>query len=102
VTFTGIFPAACSGRWPHVHFEAYPSLAAATTASGKLRTSQLAFPEVACKQVCATDGYSQSVQNMTQSSLETDMVFSDGYSLQLATVTGNVTDGMTATLNVPV
>ena len=49
----------------------------------------------------ATDGYSQSVQNMAQSSLETDMVFSDGYSLQLATVTGNVTDGMTATLNIP-
>jgi protocatechuate 3,4-dioxygenase beta subunit len=102
VTFTSIFPAAYSGRWPHVHFEVYPSLDAATTASGKLRTSQLAFPEDACKQVYATDGYSQSVQNMAQSSLETDMVFSDGYSLQLATVTGNVTDGMTATLNIPV
>jgi protocatechuate 3,4-dioxygenase beta subunit len=102
VTFTSIFPAAYSGRWPHVHFEVYPSLDAATTASGKLRTSQLAFPEDACKQVYATDGYSQSAQNMAQSSLETDMVFSDGYSLQLATVTGNVTDGMTATLNIPV
>jgi hypothetical protein len=30
------------------------------------------------------------------------MVFSDGYSLQLATVTGDVGDGLTATLNVPV
>jgi hypothetical protein len=30
------------------------------------------------------------------------MVFSDGYPLQLATVTGDVTNGMTATLNVPV
>jgi hypothetical protein len=25
VTFTSIFPAACSGRWPHVHFEVYPA-----------------------------------------------------------------------------
>ena len=30
------------------------------------------------------------------------MLFSDGYSLQLAKVTGNTGDGMTATLNVPV
>jgi hypothetical protein len=30
------------------------------------------------------------------------MVFSDGYSLQLAKVTGTVADGMTAALNVPV
>ena len=102
VTFTSVYPAAYSGRWPHLHFEVYPSLAAATTASGKLRTSQLALPEDACRQVYATDGYSQSLQNLAQTSLDTDMVFSDGYSLQLAKVTGNVTDGYTATLNVPV
>src|SRR4029453_1536909 len=30
VTFTSIFPACYSGRWPHIHFEVYPSLAAAT------------------------------------------------------------------------
>jgi protocatechuate 3,4-dioxygenase beta subunit len=102
VTFTSIFPAAYSGRWPHVHFEVYPSLEAATTASGKLRTSQMALPEAACRQVYATDGYSQSLQNLAQTSLETDMVFSDGYSLQLGTVTGSVADGMTATLNVAV
>jgi hypothetical protein len=39
---------------------------------------------------------------MAQTSLETDMVFSDGYSLQLGTVTGSVGDGLTAHLNVPV
>jgi protocatechuate 3,4-dioxygenase beta subunit len=102
VAFTSIYPAAYSGRWPHVHFEVYPSLEAATTASGKLRTSQLALPEATCRQVYATDGYSQSLQNLAQTSLETDMVFSDGYSLQLAKVTGSVAHGLTATLNVPV
>jgi protocatechuate 3,4-dioxygenase beta subunit len=102
VTFTSIYPAAYSGRWPHIHFEVYSSLAAATKATDKLRTSQLALPEAACKLVYATDGYGASVSNLAQTSLATDNVFSDGWSLQLATVTGDVTKGMTATLNVPV
>jgi protocatechuate 3,4-dioxygenase beta subunit len=102
VTFTSIYPAAYSGRWPHIHFEVYPSLAKATTASSKLRTSQLALPEDACQAVYATSGYEASVQNLAQSSLDSDNIFSDGYSLQLAKVTGSVTEGYTATLNVPV
>ena len=102
VTFTSIYPAAYSGRWPHIHFEVYPSLAKATTASGKLRTSQLALPEATNNLVYATSGYSSSARNMAQTSLGTDNVFRDGYSLQLATITGTVTGGMTATLNVPV
>ena len=45
VTFTTIFPACYSGRWPHIHFEVYPSLADATSGSGTIiKTSQLAFP----------------------------------------------------------
>ena len=43
--FTTVFPATYSGRWPHMHFEVYESLDAATAASDKLRTSQLAIPE---------------------------------------------------------
>jgi protocatechuate 3,4-dioxygenase beta subunit len=102
VTFTSIYPAAYSGRWPHIHFEVYPSLAEATTAASKLRTSQLALPEEVSNAVYATDGYESSVSNMTQTTLASDNVFSDGYSLQMAKVTGSVTDGYTATLNVPV
>lgn len=102
VRFTSVYPGAYSGRWPHIHFEVYPSLAKAATASGKLRTSQLALPQAACAAVYATDGYGQSASNLSRSSLEQDMVFSDGYSLQLATVTGAVGQGMTAALTVPV
>lgn len=102
VTFTSIYPGAYSGRWPHIHFEVYPSLDAATTASAKLRTSQIALPEEACKIVYATDEYTASARNMAQTSLDGDNVFSDGYSLQLATVTGTVEDGLTAALKVPV
>jgi protocatechuate 3,4-dioxygenase beta subunit len=66
VTFTSIYPAAYSGRWPHIHFEVYPSLADATRASGKLRTSQLALPEESSRLVYATDGYSASVANLAR------------------------------------
>ena len=102
VTFTSIFLAAYSGRWPHVHFEVYPSLAEATAAGSKLVTSQLALPQDACEAAYATAGYEQSVTNLAQTSLETDMVFSDGYSTQLGTVTGSVGQGMTVALNVGV
>jgi protocatechuate 3,4-dioxygenase beta subunit len=102
VTFTSIFPAAYSGRWPHIHFEVYPSLAKATTADSKLRTSQLALPEDVSNTVYATAGYEASVANMKQTSLASDNIFSDGYSLQLAKVTGSVSAGYAATLTVPV
>ncbi|MBD0293132.1 MAG: hypothetical protein ICV70_06115 [Jiangellaceae bacterium] len=102
LTFSTIFPGAYSGRWPHMHFEVYPSLSAATTASSKLRTSQLALPEDACRLVYATEGYERSLRNLEQTSLDSDNVFSDGYSLQLASVSGSVDGGMTATLTVPV
>jgi protocatechuate 3,4-dioxygenase beta subunit len=100
VTFQSIFPACYSGRWPHIHFEMYPSLASATDANNKIHTSQLAIPEDVCDTVYATDGYSQSIRNLSQTSLESDNVFRDGTTEQLATVTGNVTDGYLAMLTV--
>jgi protocatechuate 3,4-dioxygenase beta subunit len=102
VELTTIFPGCYAGRWPHVHFEVYESLAAATSVSNKLRTSQLAFPQDVCETVYATSGYEASVANLAGVSLDSDGIFSDGYSLQMATMKGSVTDGYTATLNVPV
>jgi protocatechuate 3,4-dioxygenase beta subunit len=98
VTFTSIFPACYAGRWPHIHFEMYPSLAAATNGANKVHTSQLALPQDVCDIVYATDGYSQSVNNLAQITLESDNVFSDGVEQQMASVTGNTTDGYLATL----
>lgn len=102
VTFTSIFPAAYSGRWPHVHFEVYRSLAEVTAAGSKLTTSQLALPEDVCRTVYATGGYETSVGTLARTTLRSDMVFSDGYDRQLATVTGDVSTGFTATLAVGV
>jgi protocatechuate 3,4-dioxygenase beta subunit len=101
-TFTSTFPGCYSGRWPHIHFEVYESLDAATSGGTKLKTSQLALPEATCTVVFATDGYTDSVSNLGQVTLATDNVFSDGWSSELATMKGTVADGYTATLNVPV
>ena len=102
VTFASIVPACYSGRWPHIHFEVYPSLASATTAANRIATSQIALPKATCDEVNATTGYATSVTNLSRVSLATDGSFSDGYSLELATVTGTVTGtvaaGLTATL----
>jgi protocatechuate 3,4-dioxygenase beta subunit len=101
--FTTVFPACYDGRWPHLHFEVYESPAKATSADNKLRTSQLALPPATCAEVYDNvEGYEASVDNFAQVSLDTDGIFSDGYSLQLPKVTGSVDDGYTVTLNVPV
>ena len=63
VTFKSVFPAAYAGRWPHIHFEVYESLEAATSGGSKLKTSQIALPKDACDLVYATEGYAQSVQS---------------------------------------
>jgi protocatechuate 3,4-dioxygenase beta subunit len=102
VTFTTIFPGCYSGRWPHIHFEVYPSLAVATSGSNDVKTSQLAMPAAACSQVYGVaSGYSASVANFAAASLATDNVFSDDSAAnQLATVTGDATNGFAATLTV--
>jgi protocatechuate 3,4-dioxygenase beta subunit len=102
VEFTTIFPGCYAGRWPHVHFEVYESLDAATSVTNKLRTSQLAFLEDVCQEVYATSGYESSVSNLSGVSLDSDGIFSDGYSLQMATMEGSAAGGLTATLNVPI
>ncbi|MGW0824111.1 intradiol ring-cleavage dioxygenase [Streptomyces sp. NPDC002845] len=102
VTFTSIFPGCYVGRWPHIHFEVYGSLDDATSGQAIVATSQLAFPKDACDAVYATDGYDSSVRNLSELSLETDNIFSDGYDQQLAAMEGDADQGYTATLTVPV
>ncbi len=103
-TFTSIFPGCYTGRWPHIHFEVYSSLANATGGDGPIvKTSQIALPEDASDAVYASDGYTKSVANMSQISLATDMVFSDdSAATELATVTGSVTAGYVAKLAIAI
>jgi protocatechuate 3,4-dioxygenase beta subunit len=102
-TFTSIFPACYSGRWPHIHFEVYDSVDHAIASGPIVRTSQIALPKETCQAVYATAGYEQSVVNLGQVSLSTDMVFrDDGAIHQLATMSGDATQGYTAALTVGV
>ena len=103
VTFTSIFPAAYSGRWPHIHFEVFESMNNATAAGQVLAVSQIALPQAACDDVYATPGYERSVTNMTRTTLKSDNVFgNDGGIYQLATMTGSAAAGYTAGLNVTI
>lgn len=88
--FTTIFPGWYSGRAPHIHVHIY-------NASGKsLLVTQIAFPVAVCDAVytTATQFYKKGKQD---TSLERDNVFGDGYSLEIATLAGNTTDGYALT-----
>ena len=102
VTFTTIFPGCYDGRMPHVHFEVYPTLAKATSAANRIKTSQFAFPNAIASEAYTSSGYSKSVSNLSRISFATDNVFSDGTTLQMADVTGTASQGYTATLTVGV
>lgn len=102
VSFTTIFPACYSGRWPHIHFEIYSSLSTATSGTNDIKTSQLALPASACYQVYGiASGYDASVSNFSAVSLASDGVFgNDSAAHQMAAVTGDVNNGFAASLTV--
>ncbi len=103
VTFRTIFPGAYSGRWPHIHFEVFESMDNATAAGQVLAVSQIALTDAACKDVYASAGYEASARNFPRTTLKSDNVFGeDGGIYQLATMTGSVSGGYTAGLNVTV
>lgn len=102
ISFTSIFPGCYAGRWPHAHFEVYSSIDDATAGSSAIKTSQLALPQADCEVVYADSRYGNSAQNLSRLSLDTDNVFSDGWTDQLATVSGSASGGYTASLLVRV
>lgn len=103
VQFTSVFPGCYDGRWPHIHFEVYSSLADATTSGPIVKTSQIALPKEACDAVYATSGYESSVANLASTSLARDMVFGDDGGIhQLASMSGDAGSGYTASLTIGV
>ena len=102
VTFTTIFPGCYAGRMPHIHFEVYPSLAKATSAANRVKTSQFTFPMATLNEAYSTTAYASSSRNLSSISYATDNVFSDGVSLQTASVTGDAVNGYVVTLTIGV
>ena len=81
--FTSIFPGWYSGRAPHIHVHIY-------NAAGKsLLVTQIAFPYDITNTVYTTGqayGYTKGAQDTRN---ERDNVFSDGFTTELATVSGS-------------
>lgn len=102
VTFQSIWPGCYDGRWPHIHFEVYPTLADALEASNRITTSQIALPQAECELVYVADGYDSSPGNLKKVSLSTDNVFSDGWDQELATATGSNDAGWKIALTITV
>lgn len=90
VTFTTIFPGWYNGRATHIHVHIFN--AAGTT----LKVTQIAFPEGTGTALAAVNGYSKGLTGYTTNAQ--DGIFSDGYSLELAAVSGNTTDGFVLTI----
>jgi protocatechuate 3,4-dioxygenase beta subunit len=49
VSFTSVFPACGSDRWPHINVEVFGSAGSAVAGENARLTSQIALPEAACK-----------------------------------------------------
>lgn len=91
VNFTSIFPGWYSGRATHIHVHVY------NAKGNSLLVTQIAFPadsDSAVVKVNATSGY-KGMNGYTYN--ESDNVFSDGYTNELCSLSGNTTDGYALT-----
>src|SRR5262245_20180176 len=93
VTFTTIYPGWYQGRATHIHVDVFVN-------GVNRKTTQIAFPEATSAAVYASGVYASKGRNPTTNA--SDMVFSDGTSQELATLTGSVSSGYTATLSIGV
>lgn len=82
-----------------MHFEVYPSLATATTASNAVLTSQLTFPAAMLAEAYATTEYATSRSNYARISLVSDNVFgNDSAATQISRASGSLSAGYSAQL----
>ncbi|WP_314853777.1 intradiol ring-cleavage dioxygenase [uncultured Microbacterium sp.] len=105
LTFQTIVPGCYQGRWTHIHFEIYPDAASATDVANVIATSQLAFPPEMLTGIYALDTYAGSAENLAGvgTQISDDSIFGDGdWSLQVPTISGDITSGYVATLAVAV
>lgn len=94
VTFTSIFPGWYTGRATHIHVHIYNS------SGTSLKVTQIAFPEGTGTALATVNGYSKGMTGYTYNA--SDNVFSDGYALELATVTGDTTNGFALSISMSV
>ena len=90
-SFVAVYPGWYQGRATHIHVEVM-------VGNRSVKITQIAFPEDVTSAVYASGVYAAKGQNPTRNS--NDMVFSDGLSSELATITANT--AITATFTVGV
>lgn len=101
VTFQTIVPGCYEGRYPHIHFEMFPSLAQAVDKDYVMRTSQLTFPQSMLDATYALSSYSGSRSAYSRVSLSSDGIFRDGATNQIVTIdSGDTTSGYNVRMNV--
>ena len=88
-SFVSIYPGWYQGRAPHIHVEIL------TSSGSSLLVTQIAFPENISSEVYASTNYVAHGQADTANTA--DNVFSDSLSKEIATLSGNLTDGYTLT-----
>ena len=92
--FKTIFPGCYSGRWPHIHFEVYSSVAKAVANGPIVKTRRSRCRGRSAGRSTRRAAIRQPRQPRA-TSLSTDIVFSDDKAIhQLATVTGSVKQGL--------
>lgn len=94
VSFISIYPGWYQGRAPHVHVEVLSST------GSSLLVTQIAFPETISSTVYSSTNYAAHGQADTANTK--DNVFSDSLADELATLTGNITDGYTLSKTITV
>lgn len=92
-TFTTIYPGWYPGRATHIHVEVM-------VGGRSLKITQTAFPEEISNAVHVTGVYASKGINPTKST--GDGIFADGYSSEVAALSGSPTSGYTATFTVGV
>ena len=103
VSFTSIFPACYSGRWPHIHFEVYEDVATAVASGPIVKTSQIALPEGGERRGLRDGGLRAERPQRRSGVAAGDNVFGDDGGIhQIATMSGSASAGYTASLTIGV
>lgn len=92
VNFTTIYPGWYTPRATHIHVQVFDA------SNNLITTTQMAFPD-AINTTVNTYYATSGTNSFTNTN---DMVFSDSYTDQLMTVTGNTTDGYVATKEIAI
>jgi len=92
-TFTTIYPGWYQGRATHVHLEVFVN-------GASVKTTQMAFPDDVTAAVYAQGVYASRGQNPTTNAR--DGIFADGFTSELAAMSGSVASGYTASLQIGV